>query len=70
MQLGQRVIRGEQIANVGNGDGAFPYHLHFDISPTTILDTQPGHWPRLDLNNLLTNYVDPRLFVAQHRPQS
>ncbi len=70
VQFGQRVARGEQIANVGNADGTYPYHLHFDISPTTILDTQPGHWPRLDLNNLLTNYVDPRLFVAQNRPKS
>ncbi|MEP7288233.1 MAG: peptidoglycan DD-metalloendopeptidase family protein [Chloroflexota bacterium] len=66
--LGQRVTRGEQIANVGNADGVYPYHLHFDISPTKILDSQPGHWPLLDLTNLLTNYADPRLFIAQHRP--
>jgi murein DD-endopeptidase MepM/ murein hydrolase activator NlpD len=66
--LGQRVVRGEQIANVGNADGQYPYHLHFDVSQSAILDKQPGHWPQLNLNNLLENYTDPRLFVAQHRP--
>jgi murein DD-endopeptidase MepM/ murein hydrolase activator NlpD len=70
VQLGQRVVRGEQIAQVGNADGTYPYHLHFDISQTSILDRQPGHWPTLNLSNLLENYVDPRLFVAQHRPLS
>jgi murein DD-endopeptidase MepM/ murein hydrolase activator NlpD len=69
VQLSQRVVRGEQIASVGNADGAYPYHLHFDVSPTSVLDRQPGHWPRLDLNNLLSNYADPRLFVSQNRPK-
>jgi murein DD-endopeptidase MepM/ murein hydrolase activator NlpD len=67
---GQRVVRGEQIASVGNADGAYPYHLHFDISPTTILNSQPWHWPKLNLNNLLTNYVEPRAFIAKFRPKS
>jgi murein DD-endopeptidase MepM/ murein hydrolase activator NlpD len=69
VQSGQRVVRGEQIANVGNAEGAYPYHLHFDISPTTILESQPWHWPKLNLNNLLTNYVDPKNFIARHRPK-
>ncbi len=69
VQVGQRVARGEQIANVGNADGAYPYHLHFDVSPTTVLESQAYHWPKLNLNNLLTNYVDPRDFVARHRPR-
>ncbi len=68
VQVGQRVSRGEQIASVGNAEGAFPYHLHFDLSPTSILQTEPWHWPKLDLNNLLLNYVDPRLFVQENRP--
>jgi murein DD-endopeptidase MepM/ murein hydrolase activator NlpD len=68
IQVGQRVVRGEQIAKVGNAEGAFPYHLHFDISPTDILSREPWHWPRLDLNNLLANYIDPRQFVEANRP--
>ncbi len=68
VQVGQRVTRGEQIASVGNAEGAFPYHLHFDLSPTAILQTQPWHWPKLDLNNLTANYIDPRTYISGHRP--
>lgn len=66
--VGQRVARGEQISGVGNAEGLYPYHLHFDISPTDILQSQPWHWPGLDLDNLRANYVDPRQFVVQNRP--
>jgi len=61
-------VRGEQIASVGNAEGTYPYHLHYDLSPTGILQTQPWHWPKLDLQNLLLNYVDPRQFTLEHRP--
>src|SRR5690606_2508759 len=39
VQVGQRVQRGDQIARVGNAFGVYAYHLHFDLSPTTILET-------------------------------
>ncbi len=65
---GQRVVRGEQIANVGDAGGLYPYHLHFDLSPTDILESKPWHWPRDDLNAVHTHYVDPRDFILKHRP--
>lgn len=68
VQVGQRVARGEQIASVGNAEGIYPYHLHFDISPTDILQTQPWHWPKLDRDAVLAHYVDPRQFILDHRP--
>lgn len=68
VQVGDRVVRGQQIANVGNADGRFAYHLHFDLSHTTILESQPGDWPKLNLNRLLANYVDPQDFIAKNRP--
>lgn len=68
VQAGDRVQRGEQIAQVGDAGGLYPYHLHFDLSPTDILEKRPGHWPRLDLDALETHYVDPRQFVLANRP--
>jgi murein DD-endopeptidase MepM/ murein hydrolase activator NlpD len=75
VELGDRVQRGQQIANVGNAEGAFPYHLHFDLSPTNtnlqppnILESKPYHWPRLNLQELQQRYVDPREFIAENRP--
>lgn len=69
VKVGERVVRGQQIAKVGNAEGIFPYHLHFDLSPTSILATQPWHWPKLDRDNLLANYVDPLDFTRKNRPE-
>jgi murein DD-endopeptidase MepM/ murein hydrolase activator NlpD len=68
VKVGQRVVRGQPIGTVGNAFGQWAYHLHFDLSPTTILETQPQHWPGKDQNATFKNYVDPRLFIEQNRP--
>jgi murein DD-endopeptidase MepM/ murein hydrolase activator NlpD len=69
VKVGERVKRGQRIAKVGNAFGRFAYHLHFDLSPTNILDQQPQHWPAKNLNNLLANYIDPRDFIMKNRPR-
>ncbi len=69
VKVGDRVARGQQIAAVGNAFGNYAYHLHFDISPTKILDTNPEHWPARNLDSLLANYVDPRDFILKNRPK-
>ncbi|HYO89630.1 MAG TPA: peptidoglycan DD-metalloendopeptidase family protein [Candidatus Limnocylindrales bacterium] len=67
--VGQRVARGQQMARVGNAFGRYAYHLHFDLSPTTILEQKPEHWPGKNRTELLKHYVDPRDFIASHRPR-
>jgi len=69
VKVGDRVVRGQQIAKVGNAEGLYAYHLHFDLSPTAVLETQPWHWPKLNWNALMENYVDPQDFIRQHRPE-
>jgi murein DD-endopeptidase MepM/ murein hydrolase activator NlpD len=69
VQVGQRVARGQQIGTIGNAFGRYAYHLHFDLSPTTILEQKPEHWPGKNREALLKNYVDPRDFIATHRPR-
>lgn len=66
--VGQRVSRGQQISKVGNAFGQWAYHLHFDLSPTTILANEPQHWPGKDQRTLLANYVDPLDFIKANRP--
>ncbi len=68
VSVGQRVSRGQPIAKVGNAEGIFAYHLHYDISPTRILETEPWHWPKLDREELLKHYIDPKAFTEKHRP--
>jgi murein DD-endopeptidase MepM/ murein hydrolase activator NlpD len=69
VKVGDRVVRGQQIAKVGNAEGLFAYHLHFDLSQTSILASQPWHWPKLNRDLLLANYIDPLDFVRNHRPK-
>ena len=65
---GDRVERGQQVASIGNAEGQLPFHLHFDIAKTDILERNPGHWPGSNLDLVRRHYVDPRLFIEQHRP--
>ena len=65
---GQRVRRGDQIGTIGKPQGGTE-HLHFDISPTEALFNNPADWPRLDWARLHRDYVDPKVFIMQHRPR-
>ena len=67
VKVGDVVKQGQQIASVGNANGAQPWHLHFDISPTTILREKPAHWPKLNLTELRNNYVDPKQFLINQQ---
>ena len=64
--VGQQVKTGELIAQVGNGDEEYPYHLHFDISTTDILRDNPAHWPGENKDLVYAHYVDPREWLQAH----
>ena len=64
--LGDGVSRGQQIAQIGNAGGRYPYHLHFDISWID-LGARPGDWPGADCARLARSYVDPRRFIEVMR---
>jgi hypothetical protein len=63
---GQDVQTGEIIAAVGNGEGLFPYHLHFDISTTDILRDKPWHWPGEKRALVHMHYVNPQDWLQPH----
>jgi murein DD-endopeptidase MepM/ murein hydrolase activator NlpD len=65
---GQRVRRGEQIAEVGDAFGRYVPHLHFDLSRSIGIAMIPSYWPGNDLAGLTENFVDPLAFVRDHRP--
>lgn len=62
---GDGVCVGQMVARVGNGFGAFAYHLHFDISLTDTLLDHPADWPGLDLSRLYATYTDPIAFLRK-----
>lgn len=70
VKAGQRVKRGDQLGEVGKGDkNRWVAHLHYDIVRTTVLERLPNDWPRMDIERLLNDYVDPLTFTMNHRPK-
>ncbi len=64
------VTIGRVIAHIGNADGIYGsgHHLHFDMSHTKVLKSQPGHWPG-DVSEMTIrrNYSEPCRFIFEHR---
>ena len=65
---GARVARGQRICEIGDAFGRFVPHLHFDLSPTRMLEIRPTNWPKLNYDQLMANYIDPRDWIRRHRP--
>lgn len=68
VQVGQRVRRGDLVAEIGDAFGTLVPHLHFDLSPTTILEARPSDWPGKDLTRIRRDYIDPLEFIRNNRP--
>ncbi len=68
VSAGDRVARGQRICEISDAFGRFVPHLHFDLSPTTLLETRPSNWPKTNYNLLVANYVDPLDWIRRHRP--
>jgi hypothetical protein len=68
VHAGQRVKRGEQIAEIGDAFGTLVPHLHFDLSPTVVLETNPADWPGKSSTRIFRDYLDPLEFVKNNRP--
>ena len=66
--VGDRVSRGQRICEVSDAFGRYVPHLHFDLSPTTLLSTSPGNWPKLNYTLLVKNYIDPLTWISNNRP--
>lgn len=64
---GDVIERGTVIAHSGtDASGNLNIaHLHFDISNSNVLETNPGHWPGEDRTEVVRNYVDPGLWLTQ-----
>lgn len=66
VRTGDPVTEGTIIAFVGDGSGYYRdvgAHLHFDISITDVLKTNPGHWPGLNAVEVRKHYTAPIPFL-------
>lgn len=68
---GQRVQLGQPlgvIGGVGKTLDQFSDHLHFDLSTSGKLVTDPTYWPGTDLVGLKRHFVDPARFLRGELP--
>lgn len=65
--VGQDVLCGQHIANVGNAFNRFAYHLHFDIGKTPILESNPPYWPGNNVLGVVNNFTDPIKYLKLYR---
>lgn len=65
---GEVVNRGDVIGTIGGTEWGMPNHLHFDISTSGILESNPTHWPGTSKTSAAANYVNPKTFLQQFVP--
>lgn len=56
------IKRGDQLGTIGNNDGMYYAHLHFEIRTQYGLDIGPGY------SSDTTGYTNPTYFIKAHRP--
>ena len=61
VEEGDWVEQGDQVATLGDADGAYIAHLHFEIRTDTSMGIGGGYSPDTE------GYVDPTAFVEGHR---
>ena len=61
VRVGDVVGRGQQIGRIGDADGIYIAHLHFEIRAAAGMPVGPGYARRSH------GYLDPTAFIASHR---
>lgn len=62
VSAGDVVLRGQQIGTIGDADGVYIPHLHFELRSWIGRPIGPGYAKNKD------GYLDPSEFIDQHRP--
>ena len=61
VKKGDVVVKGQQIATIGNADGIYLAHLHFEIRDIIGLPLGPGY------NSDTSGYINPTEYIKAHR---
>ncbi|MFM9985516.1 MAG: M23 family metallopeptidase [Flavobacteriales bacterium] len=61
VKKGDWVKRGQEIATIGNAEGVYLAHLHFEIRDSICMDVGPGY------STNRAGYLDPTAFIKSHR---
>lgn len=65
--VGKDVSKGEFIGNVGNADGRYCAHLHFEIRVDPSLEQNPGSGYGVWVETIWIKTTDPSGFISTHK---
>lgn len=63
VEKGQFIKRGDKIGTIGNVDGLYYAHLHFELRDSVDMNIGGGY------SETTTGYLDPTDFIKKHRPE-
>jgi hypothetical protein len=63
VKAGDSVKRGQKIGTMGNANGLYPVHLHFELRKTPGMGLEQSKYEKST-----KNYWEPSEFIRQHRP--
>lgn len=63
VEKGQFVKRGDKIGTIGNVDGLYYAHLHFELRDSIDMNIGGGY------SDVTAGYLDPTAFIKKHRPE-
>lgn len=61
VEVGDQIVKGKQIGNIGDANGAYTAHLHFEIRSVIGLPLGPGYASNKE------GYLDPTEFINNNR---
>lgn len=65
VQEGQTVRQGDVLGTIGGAEFGLADHLHFDVSHSGILQSNPTHWPGDNLPAVQAHYLPPKDFLEK-----
>ncbi|MCX6744836.1 MAG: peptidoglycan DD-metalloendopeptidase family protein [Candidatus Parcubacteria bacterium] len=63
------LLKGWQLGTIGDANGNFSPHLHFEIRKSGYSQLGAGYWTVTDLNGFTKYFVDPLEFIDNNRSQ-
>lgn len=70
VQVGDQVVRRQEIGDIGTGGGAYPAHLHLEIRKQKMRDLPADYWPSADGKDqqwIKDHYFEPSDYIQKHR---
>jgi len=70
VHVGDTIKRRQKVGTIGDGDGSFKAHLHFELRRASMRDFSTVYWPSSEGKDsafIAAQYLEPSSFIKAHR---